>query len=412
MDGFINAVSLQTVSNSQINFSNGIMPVSVVNLPAPLPSLQANTLYVNDGIDSIQTAVDSSSQADTIIISSGSFDESLTISNKYNIAITNLGSNGGTICEILEGLYIIDTAELLRFSNITFKGANADIGGTGRHRFTNCGFTGTLETPINITIGEGTTLFMTFLNCEFNEYTNIIIHPTLANVIYFINCNFALASITCSQFSPQQVIFNNCSGLDNLTGSNYTKVGLTVSGTDINQNQTNSYIASSLNFASNSKIYLDGNDGDVGKVIVSNGASGLTWAPAGGYDAVRNVFYLNNQQTVKSASAINLFSKVNQANIIPDLRCLLQCIFNFTISNNNPTLTFTLVNDDTSTVLQTITQSMTRNGHHNIAINFDFIMPSVYTLSFSVNVTTSNGTVSTDVNDFYSIIFNQLQNSA
>jgi len=413
MSGFINAVSIQNISNEQINFSNGIIPVSVVNLPEPLPSLQANTLYVNDGVNSIQSAVDEATQADTVIVSSGSFGESLSIIDKYNIAITNLSSSGGTICEVLNGLSITNNAELIRVSNITFKGANANISGIGRHRVNNCGFVGTSETPLNIIIGQSTELFMTFLNCEFNEYTNITIHPTFQNVIYFINCNFQGATINCNQSLPLQIIFNNCSNLDNLTGNNYTKVGLTTAGTDINLNQTNSYIAGSLNFASGSKIYLDSDDGDVGKVIVSNGASGLIWAPAGGFDSFRNVMYENSQQTVKSNSSITLFSKVNQANIIPDLRCLMQCIFNFLLSSNNPTLTFTLVDDDTSTILQTRTQSMTNNGHHNFAINFDFVMPSIYTLSFSINVTTSNGsTVSTDANDFYSIVMNQLQNTA
>lgn len=409
---FINSVSIQNVPNSQVNFSNGIMPVNITNLPEPLPSLQANTLYVNDNVNSIQGAVDEATQADTIIISSGSFGESLSITDKYNIALTNLGSNGGTICEILNGLSLTNTSENVRFSNITFKGATVAIAGVGRHRFTNCGFVGTSSTPLNITIGQSTALFMTFLNCEFNEYTNIVIHPTFLNVIYFINCNFQGANITCSQSLPLQVIFNNCSNLDNLMGNNYTKVGLTTAGTDIDLHQTNSYIAGSLNFATGSKIFLGEDDGDVGKVIQSNGVSGLIWAPSGGFDAFRNVFYENGQQTIKSASSITLFSKVDQANIIPDLRCLLQCIFNFSLSNASPTLTFTLVDDDTSTILQTITQSTSRNGHHNFAINFDFTMPSVYTLSFSINVSASAGNVSTDANDCYSITMNQLQPSA
>jgi hypothetical protein len=406
---FVNSVSIQNIPNSQVNFSNGIMPVSITNL---LPSLQANTLYVNDGENTIQSAVDESTQADTIIISSGSFGESLSITDKYNIALTNLGSNGGTICEILGGLALTNTAENVRFSNITLKGTTVAIGGVGRHRFTNCGFVGTSSTPLNITIGQSTELFMTFLNCEFNEYTNITIHPTFQNVIYFINCNFQGANITCSQSLSLQVIFNNCSNLDNLTGNNYTKVGLTTAGTDIDLHQTNSYLTGSLNFATGSKIYLGEDDGGVGNVIQSNGVSGLIWSPAGGYDSTRNVFYENGQQTIKSASAITLFSKVNQANIIPDLRVLLQCIFNFSLSNASPALTFTLVDDDTSTILQTLTQTTSRNGHHNFAINFDFVMPSIYTLSFSVNVSASAGTVSTDVNDFYSVTMNQLQPSA
>jgi hypothetical protein len=213
------------------------------------------------------------------------------------------------------------------------------------------------------------------------------------------------------------VIFNNCSGLDNLTGSNFTKAGLNVSGTDIDMNVTNAYIAGegSLNFGALSKIYLDTDDGGVGNVVQSNGASGLIWAPAGGYNSYWNVFFDNGQQTVKSDTTITLYEKLDQANILPSKRMLFNCIFNFSNTTSNPVLTFSLVRitggpDET---LQSFTQSLSRNGHHSTPINFDWIMTGDFTLSFKITVTSNNGaTISTDTNDYYSVKVDELQDGA
>ena len=442
-------VALVSVPNDQINFSNGVQPVSIQNINAssnellytadganisglnlgaglstdgttlttvgnPSIGLTSNSIYVNDNISSIQSGVDSSTQADTIFISSGSYGESLVINNKYNISLTNLSSNGGTICEILNGVSITGTSELIRLNNITIKGSSCVIRGVGRHRFNNCGFVGSATTPLNITIGQTVSQFMTFLDCEFNQYCNITIHPMFANVLYFINCNFQSASITCNQPLPQQVVFNNCSGLDNLSGSNFTKVGLTVSGSDINVNQTNSYIASSLNMASASKIYIGGDDGGVGNVIQSNGVLGLIWAPTGGFDSYRNVFFDNAVQTVKSGLTIDLYQRLNQFNIIPNLRMLFKCLFNFRITNASPNVTFELyrIQGVTETLLQSFEQSFSRTGHHSYPINFDWVMDSEYSLSFVIRATTSADTIQTDANDYVSITVDQLQNSA
>jgi hypothetical protein len=199
-----------------------------------------------------------------------------------------------------------------------------------------------------------------------------------------------------------------------LTGSNFTKVGLTTSGTDINLNQTNSYISSSLNFASGSKIYLNNDDGGVGNVIQSNGASGLLWAPNGGFSAYRNVFIYNDVQTSKSGITIDLFERLNQDNIIPDLRMLFKCIFNFSISNSSPNITFELIQIDglNENLLQAFVQSFSRNGHHSFAINFNWVMDANYSLSFKIRATASAGTISTDVNDYISVEVLQLQNTA
>ena len=401
---------------SGLNLGDGLN-ISGTNLKTignPEIQLTSNSIYVNDNISSIQTAVNNASQAKTIFISSGSYGESLAITNKYNISLINPSCNNGTICEILNGLTINGTSELIRLSNLQIKGENTVIAGVGRHRLNNILFTGSVLTPLNINIGQSSTKFMTFLDCEFDVNCNVTINATFANVIYFINCNFGNATINCNQFASQQVIFNNCSGLDNLIGNNYTKAGITNTGTDINLNINNGYIApnGTLNLGLQSKIILDEDDGGVNNVLTSNGASGLTWTPVGGYNSYWNVLYENGQQTVKSpADSIILYQKLEQYNILPNLRMLFKCIFNFSISNSNPNLTLSLVRiqEATETTLQSFVQSLSRSGHHSFPVNFDFVMDGDYSLSFKIVASVSAGNISTDAVDYFSVIVDEIQ---
>lgn len=401
-----------------LNLGDGLN-ISGTNLKTignPEIQLTSNSIYVNDNISSIQTAVNNVSQADTIFISSGSYGESLAITNKYNISLINPSCNNGPICEILNGLTVDGTSELIRLSNLQIKGENAIIAGVGRHRLNNIVFTGSVLTPLNINIGQGSTLFMTFLDCEFDENCNVTINATFANVIYFINCNFANATINCNQFTSQQVIFNNCSGLGNLTGDNYTKAGITNAGTDINLNINNGYVApnGTLTLGLQSKIILDEDDGGVGNVITSNGASGLIWSPQGGYNSYWNVLYENGQQTVKGpANSITLYQKLDQFNILPNLRMLFKCIFNFSVSNANPNITLSLIRIDgeTETNLQSFVQSLSRNGHHSFPVNFDWVMVDDYSLSFKIVASVNAGTIATDLTDYFSVIVDQIQPS-
>lgn len=378
----------------------------------PAIQLTAHSLFANENTVSIQSKINSASQADVIYISAGSYDENISIVSKNNIAI-QAPNVGNTICQV-SGLSITATSELIRIANLQIFGSLSTIQGVGRNYFSRCTWQGSAVQQHTINIGTGVSKYMTFENCEFDQYCTVNISAFLANVIYFINCNFATASITCSQSLPQQVIFNNCAGLDNLTGSNFTKVGLSVSGTDINLNQTNSYIASSLNLASGSKIYLDTDDGWVGNVIQSNGEAGLIWAPNGGFNAYRNVFFDNTVQTAKSGLTIDLYQRLDQFNIIPNLRMLFKCIFNFRITNASPDITFELyrIQGETETLLQVFIQSLSRTGHHSYPINFSWVMDEEYSLSFVIRATTSADTISTDIKDYVSVCVDQLQNSA
>lgn len=177
-------------------------------------ALTSNSIYVNDNIKTIQSSVDNVTQADVIYISSGSYGEAVTITNKYNMALTapSVGALASTICEILNGVVIDGTSELVRLNNLQIKGANTQIFGVGRNRCNNIVFTGTAVQTNFIEIGKNCTKFLVFTNCEFDNYCNVTVHSTFASVVYFINCNFGSCTLTLSQASPLQVIINNCSG--------------------------------------------------------------------------------------------------------------------------------------------------------------------------------------------------------
>ena len=158
-----------------------------------------------------------------------------------------------------------------------------------------------------------------------------------------------------------------------------------------------------------------GNDGGVGNVLQSNGIQGLIYAPNGGFSAYRNCFIYNNIQSAKSGITINLFERLNQDNIIPELRMLFKCIFNFSITNASPNITFDLIQIDgvNENLLQSFVQSFSRNGHHSYPINFNWVVdPDLYVLSFKIRATVSSGTISTDISDYVSVEVLQLQNTA
>jgi hypothetical protein len=157
-----------------------------------------------------------------------------------------------------------------------------------------------------------------------------------------------------------------------------------------------------------------GDDGGVGNVIQSNGASGLIWAPSGGFSSYWNVFYDNGQQTVKTNSNIILYQRIDQYNILPNLRMLFKCIFNFSVSSPNPLLTLSLIRIQgvVETNLQTFTQMLSRTGHHNYPVNFDWVMDSDYSISFKVVATVSSGSIATDANDYYSVTVDEIRANA
>jgi hypothetical protein len=149
-----------------------------------------------------------------------------------------------------------------------------------------------------------------------------------------------------------------------------------------------------------------GDSGENNKVLTSNGVSGLKWTPMGGdYSSYTNQF-LSGQQTVKGSTSITLLTG-SFANKLPDYPTIVDCVFNFSVSTSNPTLTITYTNNnDSSTV--SYTQSLSRNGHHIFPVKFLVAQDGEYDYDFTITGSLSTGTISTDANDFYSTEFRQI----
>jgi hypothetical protein len=247
-----NDVSITTLdlSNVLLNGNYGISGEILMsqgledNIWAPMPiipdipdTLISNSLYVNDGINTIQSKIDISNQADVIYISAGSYGEQqIKIDGKYNMALCAPPIGTSAICEVLNGINITNTSELIRVSNLSIKGSDSFINPIGRCIFHNVTFTGSVLDPLDIEIGDSTTKYLTFNQCEWNQYCNITIPSTFASVIYFVNCNFSSAVINLLNFSNQQVIFNNCAGFVSYPlATKATLIGLNVLATGVSR---------------------------------------------------------------------------------------------------------------------------------------------------------------------------------
>lgn len=198
--------------------------------------LTSNSIYCNDNVGStpVQTAVNLATQSDVIYVSSGSYGEpQVVLTNKYNMAINGPSIGTSTICELLNGINIDNTNELIRISNLAIK-TSAGVSSTvikpiGRTIFHNVVFVGSASAPHIIEIGKETTKYMTFNQVEFDQYCTISISNLLSAPVYFINCNFGGATINFANASPLLVIMSNCSGLVSYpTALQATLVGLNV----------------------------------------------------------------------------------------------------------------------------------------------------------------------------------------
>ena len=399
---------------SGLNVSDGLN-ISGTNLSTvgnPNIQLVSNSLFANDNLVSIQSQVNLANQADVVYISSGSYTENLTINNKYNIS---LNAPEGSITEILGNFNISGNSELIRLNNIQLQGLQTNYSGVGRYilnRINHQGQSGLL----NVVEIKDCTKYITFENCDWDQYCTLRVTSTFYSVVYFINCNFGGCSITLQNaISNQQVIFSNCAGFTSFpTSTKCTFIGMNVLTSGESINTATTVKATTID---NSYFIIDGNStsGSTNKVITTDGENGLKLTSIGGPSSFYNVMYENGQQTDASGSSIILFTKTNQGNIIPDLRALVQFIANFTLSGDNTDIiTFEFIDDQTSTVLSTMRQTIAANGsannrHFNIAVNFDFVMSANFTMNFSVKATALNHTLSVDEDDFYSIIFNEVQ---
>lgn len=373
----------------------------------PAIQLTSNSIYVNDNVSSIQTAIDNSTQADCIYISSGSYGETVNITDKYNISLINPSCNNGTICEVLNGLSLTGSSELIRLSNLSIKGSVCEFKGVGRHLFNNVVFSGTNVIPLALTIGQGSTNYMTFTNCEFNQYVNLVVDATFASVVYFINCNFAGCSITLNQVSPLQVIFNNCAGFQAFPSPlQSTSVGMNV----LADGSVLQCTATQLN-GIKSFILQDGTDtlSSVNQALATNGVSGLKLVNLP--DSVLRFVTSEsgNYASTATGNPLTLFSKVGQASVIPNKPSLLQFTINFQLSGGQDVLTLDLVDDTNTAVLQSLKFSIPA-GENTISSTFNFTFPNNYTLDYSIVGSVATHNLNYNTNMSYAIAMYQNNN--
>jgi hypothetical protein len=415
--GLVN-ISLNTSPN-QILFSPSGYDISGLNLGDGLdisgsdlktvgnPAIQltAHSFFANENQVSIQSQIDLANQADVVNISAGSYSEDVEINDKTNIAVI-APAVGNTICEV-DGLQITGDSQLIRVCNLQVQGATNIIAGRGRYHFKNVEWQGTSTTANNISIDNFDYLnYATFENCEFDQYCVITVPITFAGVIYFINCNFGGATLVLEQSSVFQVIINNCAGLKSFPTT------CTLIGMNALVNTGESRITATNLDSKYLLINGASTNTSVNQNLTTNGALGLKLTPTGGFSSYWNVFFDNGVQTVKSEDSttpIILYEKLNVQNIIPELRMLVKCIFNFRITNASPDIIFRLVMIDgaTENTVQSFTQSFSRSGHHSFPINFNYIMP--YSLAFKITARVSAGDIETDVTDYYSVIVDEVQ---
>ena len=248
--------SADGINMSGLNIGDGLQQVldELTTVGNANIQLVSNSVYVNDnvGVTPIQTGIDLSTQADVIYISSGSYGEpKVIIADKYNIALQG-PDVGNTITELINGLNIQGTSELIRVCNLQIKPdvTSSNIKGVGRHYFKNVVFSGSASQTHTIEIGKSTTKYMTFMNCEFDQYCIVNISSALGAPIYFINCNFGGCTFSLNNTSPLLVIMSNCSGLTAYpSNTKVTLVGLNVLTTGASQVSTTNVNLSTINGA-------------------------------------------------------------------------------------------------------------------------------------------------------------------
>lgn len=144
--------------------------------------------------------------------------------------------------------------------------------------------------------------------------------------------------------------------------------------------------------------------------VTTDGVNGFKLTPVGGEFSNYNIYYYSGQQTVKSGASITLFSMGGSiGGRLPEFPIMYSGVFNFSITSNSCILTILLTDDGGTTA--TYTQALTNNGHHQININM-LTNFSEYTNNTVITASVDNGTISTDVNDYYSIQAYNVKNFA
>jgi len=199
-------------------------------------TLYSNSYYVNEGVNDIQTIINSiagGNGAYAVYMSAGSYSGStLTISDAPS-GVDIIGPEhptNGHICELVSrGLTISGASTTrIRMNNINVEGALLINGTQGRHTFKNVIFDST------VTINNACANFVTFEQCTFAGAISIASNVTAT--VYFDRCNLGNQLITSSRSgagSPLLTILTECSGV-NLLQTNLTSNVVTVGRTSYN----------------------------------------------------------------------------------------------------------------------------------------------------------------------------------
>jgi hypothetical protein len=232
-DGTYSAHSGTTYLDNATSVKNALTLIDTELDTIKDKSLYRNSYYVNDGVNDIQTVIDSiagGGSAYAIYVGAGSYGGStVTISDAPSGMLINgpFNPTGVHRCEWLSRGLTISGATTTRvvINNIEIEGAVTINGTLGRHLFKNVIFGST------VTINNACANFITFEDCSFAGGITITSNVTAA--VTFTRCAMGNQLVTSQRAgvgSPLLTILAECSGLNasqtNLT-SNVALVGRT-----------------------------------------------------------------------------------------------------------------------------------------------------------------------------------------
>lgn len=224
-DGGISVETTFNVGTQQYDYVEGaageVLTSGGPGQPAtwePPNGLYVNSLFVNDNVNDIQTAVDAATPGTAIYVSAGSYGGStLVINSKSNIAIICPTRGGPAIITELAGgrgltLGATSTGSI-SINSLQIEGLTT-LAGSGNNYFQSVQMFG------GLTIGAGATGSYFLYDCEVQGA--ITVPNTFAGALVFIRCNFAGATFSLSNVSPLQVQITNCLNLPVSRPSNAT----------------------------------------------------------------------------------------------------------------------------------------------------------------------------------------------
>ena len=161
-----------------------------------------------------------------------------------------------------------------------------------------------------------------------------------------------------------------------------------------------------------------GDDGQVNRCLVSNGALGLKYEPYAPYNSYLNLYNVNAQyaSTFTEETSLTLWSQLNIP-LLPFLignRILVKSVISFE-TNISDTITFNLNLLDSDGVFVSQLQSRTtqcNNGLHTIPMNFNFTPSDNENLNLEIKILMNGGRVSINQLQMYSVEIIQLQASS